>query len=379
MFFGLETNAQNQRAIKNHWDHLNAQRVAHFKMQVNNYHAARDMYAHDAVLAGMTGLGLGLAVNQPTLELNAVATPFTQFWAEIDNQVLRSAGEVDGMEILLDLAGIQKTLPIGKTAALYTKVGDIADDVAVSIDGQAPYSFDHTDYASDGDPVPVLTAGFGVNWRHREGLQTEGIDLVLDSQEAKLRKFNIKRVDLLLNGSDKISVQGMAQQGLRNHRNASMINLGSAGANIDLTTAAPAALIEFFTTGAFAQNADANRVKNYDKLWVSPEIWRNLAKVVATDLNGTTLTSGTVLDQVKRYMGVTDIEQTFALSGNEFIAYRRSREFIQPLVGMTTGVIALPRQITQENYNFQIMAAEGLQIKKDGAGRSGVVYGADLS
>ncbi|VAL54591.1 gp9 [Enterobacter hormaechei] len=43
------------------------------------------------------------------------------------------------------------------------------------------------------------------------------------------------------------------------------------------------------------------------------------------------------------------------------------------------GVVPLPRLMPQSNYNFQIMSAEGLQIKKDGEGLSGVVYGANLA
>ncbi len=107
------------------------------------------------------------------------------------------------MEIVNDLIGVQTVLPVGKTAKLYNVVGDIADDVSVSIDGQAPFSFDHTDYASDGDPIPVFTAGYGVNWRHAAGLNSVGIDLVLDSQMAKMRKFNQKRVNYYLNGDSK--------------------------------------------------------------------------------------------------------------------------------------------------------------------------------
>lgn len=52
---------------------------------------------------------------------------------------------------------------------------------------------------------------------------------------------------------------------------------------------------------------------------------------------------------------------------------------ISPLVGMAVGVVPLPRLMPQSNYNFQIMSAEGLQIKKDGEGLSGVVYGANLA
>ncbi|WP_242463460.1 major capsid protein [Cronobacter sakazakii] len=38
---------------------------------------------------------------------------------------------------------------------------------------------------------------------------------------------------------------------------------------------------------------------------------------------------------------------------------------ISPLVGMAVGVVPLPRLMPQSNYNFQIMSAEGLQIKKE--------------
>jgi len=85
------------------------------------------------------------------LACNAVGGFSRDFWAEIDNQVLQLRDQEVGMEIVNDLIGVQTVLPVGKTAKLYNVVGDIADDVSVSIDGQAPFSFDHTDYASDGE------------------------------------------------------------------------------------------------------------------------------------------------------------------------------------------------------------------------------------
>jgi hypothetical protein len=182
------------------------------------------------------------------LACNAVGGFSRDFWAEIDNQVLQLRDQEVGMEIVNDLIGVQTVLPVGKTAKLYNVVGDIADDVSVSIDGQAPFSFDHTDYASDGDPIPVFTAGYGVNWRHAAGLNSVGIDLVLDSQMAKMRKFNQKRVNYYLNGDSKIQVQSYPAQGIKNHRNTKKINLGSGagGANIDLTTSDMTALFAFF-------------------------------------------------------------------------------------------------------------------------------------
>ncbi|MBF2972451.1 hypothetical protein HKT52_23185, partial [Pseudomonas aeruginosa] len=117
------------------------------------------------------------AMTPEMLACNALAGLGREFWAEVDAQIIQYRNQETGMEIVNDLLQVQTVLPIGKTAKLYNVVGDIADDVSVSIDGQAPYSFDHTEYNSDGDPIPVFTAGYGVNWRHAAGMNTVGIDL----------------------------------------------------------------------------------------------------------------------------------------------------------------------------------------------------------
>lgn len=316
------------------------------------------------------------------LAANAAAGFARDFWQEIDRQVVQFRDQETGMEIVNDLLQVQTVLPIGKTAKLYNIAGDIADDVSVSLDGQAPYSFDHTEYDSDGDPIPVFTAGYGVNWRHAAGLNTVGIDLVLDSQAAKLRKYNKQIVAYALDGNDSIQVQSYPAQGLRNHRNTVKINLGSGGggANIDLTSADPEDVIAFFTSGAFGTAARNNKVAAYDVLWVSPQIMANLAKPYLVSVGGgsNALIGGTVLDAVQRFIPAREVRQSFALSGNEFLGYQRRQDVVSPLVGMATGVVPLPRTMPQQNYNFQIMGAMGIQVKRDGDGLSGVIYGANL-
>lgn len=310
------------------------------------------------------------------LAANAVQGLSQTFWAEIDSQVVQQRDQETGMEIVNDLLSVQTVLPVGKTAKLYNVAGGIAEDVKITMDGQAPYSFDHTQYGTDGDPIPMFTAGYGVNWRHAVGLNTVGIDLVLDSQQAKLREFNKKIVSYMLDGSVNINVDGNKPgQGLRNHRNTKKIDLDAGGANIDLTTANAAALIGFFGQGAFGQLARANRVDAYDVLWVSPEVWSNLAQPYF--VNG--VISGNVMQAVLPFAPVREIRMTYALSGNEILGYQRRRDVVTPLVGATTGVTALPRPLPQSNFNFQIMAALGLQVLKDSDGRGGVVYAAELT
>ncbi|HAW7813112.1 TPA: hypothetical protein JLL51_002100 [Escherichia coli] len=347
MYFTKENLAANSR-LQAHWAELWAQRNI-FNDQHNAMIAANK--------ANMTA---------EMLACNAVGGFEKEFWKEIDNQIIELNTEEIGIEIVNDLMAVQTVLPIGKTLKMYSVSGDINDEVVMSMDGQAPHGFDHTEYGSDGDPIPMFAAGYGVNWRHAAGLNTVGIDLALDSQRLKLKKFNKARVDFYLNGNERIVVDGHKAMGLKNHKNTQQLTL-----TIDLTTAGFEDLIDFFTIGEFGVLARNNFVAKYDRLWVSPEIMANLARPHI--VNGAIV--GSVLDVIKPFAPVGEITQTFALKGNEILGYQRRKDVVTPLIGMTTGVVPLPRFMPTDNYNFRIMSAEGLQITSDMLGRSGVVYG----
>ncbi|EKS0344918.1 TPA: hypothetical protein J1Z32_002038 [Escherichia coli] len=349
MYFTKENLAANSR-LQAHWAELWAQRNIY-----NNQHNA--MIA--ANKANMT---------TEMLACNAVGGFEKEFWKEIDNQIIELNTEEIGIEIVNDLMAVQTVLPIGKTLKMYSVAGDINDEVVMSMDGQVPHGFDHTEYGSDGDPIPMFAAGYGVNWRHAAGLNTVGIDLALDSQRLKLKKFNKARVDFYLNGNERMVVDGHKAMGLKNHKNTQQLTL-----TIDLTTAGFEEIIDFFTVGEFGVLARNNFVAKYDRLWVSPEIMANLARPHI--VNGAIV--GSVLDIIKPFAPVGEITQTFALEGNEILGYQRRKDVVTPLIGMTTGVVPLPRMMPTDNYNFRIMSAEGLQITSDMLGRSGVVYGHD--
>nr|DAI96602.1 MAG TPA: major capsid protein [Caudoviricetes sp.] len=347
MYFTKENLAANSR-LQAHWAELWAQRNI-FNVQHNAMIAANK--------ANMT---------TEMLACNAVGGFEKEFWKEIDNQIIELNTEEIGIEIVNDLMAVQTVLPIGKTLKMYSVAGDINDEVVMSMDGQVPHGFDHTEYGSDGDPIPMFAAGYGVNWRHAAGLNTVGIDLALDSQRLKLKKFNKARVDFYLNGNERMVVDGHKAMGLKNHKNTQQLTL-----TIDLTTAGFEEIIDFFTVGEFGVLARNNFVAKYDRLWVSPEIMANLARPHI--VNGAIV--GSVLDIIKPFAPVGEITQTFALKGNEILGYQRRKDVVTPLIGMTTGVVPLPRMMPTDNYNFRIMSAEGLQITSDMLGRSGVVYG----
>lgn len=347
MYFTKENLATNAR-MRGHWSELWAQR--------NIFNAQ-----HDAMIAANKA-----NMTSEMLACNAVGGFAKEFWKEIDNQIIELNTEEIGIEIVNDLMGVQTVLPIGKTLKMYSVSGDINDEVVMSMDGQAPHGFDHTEYGSDGDPIPMFAAGYGVNWRLAQGLNTVGIDLALDSQRLKLKKFNKARVKFYLDGNENMVVDGHKAMGIKNHKNTQQLTLTT-----NLTTATFDALIDFFTIGEFGVLARNNFVAKYDVMWVSPEIMANLARPHI--VNGAVV--GSVLQTVMPFAPVGEIRQTFALKGNEIIAYQRRRDVISPLIGMTTGVVPVPRTMPTDNYNFKIMSAEGLQITCDMLGRSGVVYG----
>ncbi|HHE5945751.1 TPA: major capsid protein [Escherichia coli] len=347
MYFTKENLATNAR-MQGHWNELWAQR--------NIFNAQ-----HDAMIAANKA-----NMTSEMLACNAVGGFAKEFWKEIDNQIIELNTEEIGIEIVNDLMGVQTVLPIGKTLKMYSVSGDINDEVVMSMDGQAPHGFDHTEYGSDGDPIPMFAAGYGVNWRLAQGLNTVGIDLALDSQRLKLKKFNKARVNFYLNGNENIKVDGHEAMGIKNHKNTQQLTLTT-----DLKAATFDQLIDFFTIGEFGVLARNNFVAKYDVMWVSPEIMANLARPHI--VNGAVV--GSVLQTVMPFAPVGEIRQTFALKGNEIIAYQRRRDVISPLIGMTTGVVPVPRTMPTDNYNFKIMSAEGLQITCDMLGRSGVVYG----
>jgi len=350
MFFTEERLATN-RNVQAHCDNLWANRRV-----------------HDEYIASTFSIP---SVNAQLVGNSAFAT---DFWRELDRNMVTSFKEVEGYEIVQDLMPIETVIPIGKTVKDYPIRKGISNDVAVSVDGNAPYSKDHTGYDTDGDPSVIITAGFGANWRHAQGLNTIGIDLVLDSQQEKSRVYNERIVDLLLNGDPSIVVDGKKCEGLKTHRNTKKINLGASGANIDLTTATATEVLEFYTKGAFYQNSLDNRIRVIDVEWVSPQVWANLQSDYV--VNG--VIKGSIWQEIVARGIVAEFRMTFALEGNETLGYVRQAQYLTVLNGMTTSITPVPRDMPQSNYDFQIMSAMGIQVKRDRDGLGKVVYCANF-
>lgn len=297
------------------------------------------------------------------------------FWAEIDRAALEVRDNDQGREFVTDLMGIATPLHIGKTVKAYTVGGDIDDEVKRSIDGQEEVGYEHNENTTDGDPVPIFQAGFGINWREWEGKQTMNIEAVADAQRLKMGKVMSNVADYILDGDDKIAVAGKKAQGIRNHRNTKKIDLTIAG--VDLTSFATSNddIMKFWTQ-TLPLHLDANYVDTLDVAWVSPEIARRMQVPYS---NAGDFKEGTLMEYVMKYGRVKSFRRTFKMSGNEWFGYVRNKDVITPLVGAALSTVPIPRTRPRQNFNFEIWGALGIQIKADTNGRGSVFYAAALT
>jgi len=321
----------------------------------------------------------GNAMDEVTFQKNSAGILTRDWWREVDNVITEVRDHDQGREFVTDLMGVASPLPIGKTVKLYTNGGDIEGSVERSMDGHTPTVFDYLETETDGDPVPIFSAGVGINWRHWSGLETENVDLLTSSQRRKTVKVMSDIADYFLDGDAKIKEKSYEGQGIRNHRHTKKINLGAGGVNINLVTATNDEIIAFYTKD-FAKELDDNYVAFVDKMWVTPALGRRLSEPYSKSGE---FKEGTLGDYILRYGRIKEFKVTFKLTGkagdgNEFFCYVKNKMFISPLVGASVGMVPMARMNPMDNYNFLIWGAMGLQIQGDVNDRGGVFYAADL-
>lgn len=301
------------------------------------------------------------------LEVNQMSIVSKEYWREVDNITTRVFRSDEGNPLLDDLLSLGTPISIGKTVALYRTSSD-AGKVQRSMTGQVPEYLDKVVYDEAGDPIPIFNTGYGREWREWSGMESENFDAMADDQEAHVAALREDMANYVLSGDPKIKVKGYEAKGITNHPNTNQIDLGASGANINLATATPDQVVAFFT-GPFAKALDDNFVGEKVKLWVSPEINRNLDKPYS---NAGGFKEGTVKDYLLRYSRVSSIDQTFVLKDNHFISYVRNQQYIKTRIAAPVGTFMNPRVNPFDNYNTLVWSAFGLQIKRDFNGRSKV-------
>lgn len=318
----------------------------------------------------------GDAMSESELVKNAADQFGVKWWADIDRRAIQVRDNDKGRELLTDLMKLSTPVDIGYTFKTYGIGGDIDDEVKISMDGNTPIVYDHVDYESDGNPIPIFQCGFGINWRKWLGHQHANLQTVADSQALKLKDMFEAMVDYVLDGSEKIQVNGKPAQGIRNHRNTKKIDLTVAGIDLTASGTSNDAILMFWNQ-TFALNLDANYVAGkIDVVWISPEIERRM-NIPFSNSQG--FKGGTLKTFVLEFGRVGEFRTTYKLKGNEFIAYNRDRDAISPLVAQAVGTVPVERRAPKDNFNFEIWGAMGLEIKADANGRGSVFYAGKLT
>lgn len=301
-------------------------------------------------------------------------------WLEMDTITKRIMRGDGGQTFMDDLMPLAKPINIGKMVAV-NRVASDAGVVTVSLSGQVPTILDKTQYDYRGALIPIFSTAYYRNFREWNALQNENFDALADDQENSLWNLRRRNALYILNGDLTMSFEGYQGYGIRNSPYSKSINLGSAvgGANINLTTATADQIIAFFT-GPFAAMLDANFIVDPVRIWVSPDIMRNLARPLSSAEGFKT---GSIREFLERGNGgdsrIVSIKQTFELTGNEFFGFVPRAEFIRPLVGMATSTVAIPRLHPRSNYQFDVWNAMGIEIRADYNGRSGVFYSTQVN
>ena len=304
--------------------------------------------------------------------------PILDFFRETDRAV--NGVRLDEKYLFMDdLAGLAKVVSVGKLSAVSLKSSDISEDVSVSMDFNAAIKHDHISADSDRNPIPAFMAGVTMGYRHREGLDSESIDLYGDSVTLKTRKLTEKVGGYMLNGDVSIKADGQVGEGIKGHRNTKKIDLGTSGYAINLVNATNEEFVEFFNQD-FAAILDAESLGFVDSMGLPPAIYRRLmAPISKTGEFKGGIDGEPLMDYVKRVSNVKNFMKDFALTGNEFYAYRKDPSIIRPIVAMATGSFMMPRQTPVEGYSTRIITAQGIEIKKTMNDKHGVFYASNIT
>lgn len=300
---------------------------------------------------------------------NAASVLPRDAWLDMDNITRRVMRADEGEAWMRYLMPLAKPVNIGKLVHL-NRVSSDAGTVVRSMSGQVPIPMDKTVYDYRGTVVPMFHTAYGREWREWNSLTSENFDAVADDQEAHTAKIRRDMALYALNGDTSIVFQGYQGYGIRNHPLSKSINIGAAGANINLTTAT-ADQLDAFYTGPFGAMLDANYITGKVVLFISPEIARAWDKTYSGSAG---FKNGTVMDFLKTNRRIQAIEVSYELSGNEFFGFVPSAEYIRPLIGMAVATTAIPRDRPRANYQFDVAGAMGLEIRADYNNRSGVFY-----
>lgn len=324
----------------------------------------------------ITGIRRAFEVNEAAfgerfgMIYNAAARLPQDTFRDFDRTIKRVMAGDEGSAVVSLLP--TTSIPIGKIVAEYARASD-SGQAQATISGRQAHKLDRAAYDYDGALVLVHDAAFGRPWREVEAMRSEDFDALNDDQWNTARTVQRSINDHVFNGVADVEYKSAIAYGMKNSTNVQALDLDSSGVNVDLTSAS-ATYADFekaIVAALKVLQGAANNVEMDITFAFSADIWFNALRTGTTDTNFTT-----ILEACRNIPGVANIVKTNGtqLSGNEFLAWANSQEYIQLKVGMAVNTQPVVRQMFNDPMNFVTWGAAGLLIKADTAGRSGVLY-----
>lgn len=309
------------------------------------------------------------------MQFNAAARLPQDAYRDFDRTIKRIMAGDEGSNIV-NLLPVRQ-LPVGKIVAEYAKASD-SGSAQATISGRQAHKLDNAAYTYDGALVLIHDDSFGRQWREVEAMRTEDFDALIDDQANSVRAVARSISNHVILGVTGVEYKDRQAFGMKNSPNTQSLNLGAAGVNVDLTssTATYADFEKAILAALAALQGAANNVEMDITFAFSSQIWFNALRRGTTDTNFQTF-----LEALRRIPGVADIVRTNGtqLTGNQFLAWANSDQYIQIQSGMAVNTQPVIRQMFNDPFNFVTWGAAGLLIKADAAGRSGVLYARVIS
>lgn len=299
------------------------------------------------------------AENAGDLIGNAYAIP-RDAWATYDNdlQTLQRAQ----LGVFSDLSSLQRSVPIGKSIHLFSKVTD-SGEVNSSMDGRSRAKADAPVIDYEGTPVPIYDTTFTFGWRDVEAARLDGGWQYLDAatRDNANRKIVEKMEDLVVNGDAKWVVGGNSVYGLRTAPGRATGNFG----NVDLVTATGAQWVEAIKRVLLGLQA-----KNY---YGGVTVYLNYGDWFAASVNDyvTAAPQNTILARLMMIPGLVSIVPSTAVPVNEILAVVKERRVLEILTAMPVTTMPIERKNFTDEYSYQVMTAVAPQFRRDANGNAG--------
>ncbi|CAI1144218.1 major capsid protein [Serratia ficaria] len=309
----------------------------------------------------------GDAANAPALDAVNAVDDIKRLYRAYDQTVLAEFEPNTEFTLLNDLMPLSRSVRLEESVYEYARKGG-RGWAHTSMSGQIGAALDAKSYTFDGTMVPIHDSGFKFNWRDPVFNKGSALSSLADAQAGSVDDVRRQYVDYIWEGfrdaaGNFIKFDDKTWKGLRHDERVAQVTLTVNFATSTDPKAMRAAAIAL---------RDVLKLQNYQygqqNWYVSSEIMSNLEQYF--DVNALR----TVLEELKKLAGISDIKEDAELSGNEIVIIPLAAGVIAPIVGQAFGTVADPRQFYNSDYVWRTWGAAGLMVKQDINGHFSVIH-----